>query len=73
MSAASAGAAAVAAAEQRRQHDNARERNGKLSDVDPYRAYVGASPNPVALAIAGIALGVAVGMLLAVVLVANLH
>ncbi len=49
----------------------ARERDGKL-DLDPYRTYVGPSPNTVALATVGIVLGISVGVLLVIAVVANL-
>jgi len=50
----------------------ARERDGKL-DIDPYRTTVGASPGAVALFTVVIALGIAMGILIAVALLAQIH
>jgi hypothetical protein len=52
---------------------SARERDGKLADIDPYRTNVGLSQNALALAIVGISLGVALGVILVITLLANLR
>jgi hypothetical protein len=48
----------------------ARDFDGKL-DVDPYRTYVGMSPNATALMIIGITLGVMLAAILAIVAIAH--
>jgi hypothetical protein len=51
---------------------SARDRDGKVN-IDPYRTYVGMSPNAQGLAVVAIALGIGLGILLTIVLLANLH
>lgn len=50
----------------------ARERDGKL-DVDPYRTFVGASPNTVALTALGIGVAIGVAVLVLILVIAALN
>ena len=50
----------------------ARERDGKL-DIDPYRTYVGLTPQAQGLAIVAVVLGISLGILLTIVLLVNMH
>ena len=51
---------------------SARDRDAKLV-LDPYRTYVGLSPQSQGLAVLAIALGIGLSIVLTIVLIANLH
>lgn len=51
---------------------SARDRDAKL-DLDPYRTYVGLTPQAQGLAIVAVVLGISLGILLTIVLLVNMH
>src|SRR5262245_3670338 len=51
---------------------SARDRDAKL-DLDPYRTYVGLSPQSQGLAVLAVALGIGLAVLLTIALMARLH